>query len=357
MQIISTLRKSIQNPQKSPSILPLYMLLLYYSQDYLYYIYDLERKYWRFHAGNKRITVRNYAEVSKEEITEAMQGVFPKKETDFMRLCDPKQLRVIDLLALLKEDYPDYMSEFIITIRKFLREARIRHKAYSKIRELFDNALVSQMDEEQIFCQIEKLYSDYFGKSLFNHEIGIVDGHDSSSYFWIIPARIVDYTDTNECENVAEMNSNEISIEEEDVGKFLYPFLKKYFDDELEANKKRAESYWAEDDETEAVSYMSGYKWNLTYNFYTFDAIINIIKDINDTVNAMSTGRENEFTEKIKGKKLTLDDFEWVYGKDISDEEKTELIIDFYHRFIYRMEYMMRVGKENGFDLISVMGP
>ena len=34
-----------------------------------------------------------------------------------------------------------------------------------------------------------------------------------------------------------------------------------------------------------------------------------------------------------------------------------ELIIDFYRRFIYRMEYMMKIGKENGYDLISFMGP
>ena len=37
--------------------------------------------------------------------------------------------------------------------------------------------------------------------------------------------------------------------------------------------------------------------------------------------------------------------------------EKKELIIDFYHRFIYRMEYMMKIAEENGYDLISIMGP
>ena len=39
------------------------------------------------------------------------------------------------------------------------------------------------------------------------------------------------------------------------------------------------------------------------------------------------------------------------------DDTEAELIIDFYNRFIYRMEYMMKVGKENGYDLISFMGP
>lgn len=29
----------------------------------------------------------------------------------------------------------------------------------------------------------------------------------------------------------------------------------------------------------------------------------------------------------------------------------------YYNRFIYRTEYMMKVGKEKGFNLISFMGP
>ena len=47
------------------------------------------------------------------------------------------------------------------------------------------------------------------------------------------------------------------------------------------------------------------------------------------------------------------------YNTDRPKEDHTEidLIIDFYHRFLYRMEYMMRVGREKGYDLISFMGP
>ena len=39
------------------------------------------------------------------------------------------------------------------------------------------------------------------------------------------------------------------------------------------------------------------------------------------------------------------------------DDTPADLIIDFYRRFIYRIEYMMKVGEEKGYDLISVMGP
>ena len=33
------------------------------------------------------------------------------------------------------------------------------------------------------------------------------------------------------------------------------------------------------------------------------------------------------------------------------------LVIDFYRRFVYRMEYMLAIGAEKGYDLISFMGP
>lgn len=47
------------------------------------------------------------------------------------------------------------------------------------------------------------------------------------------------------------------------------------------------------------------------------------------------------------------------YNESRLTEDNTEigLIIDFYSRFSYRMEYMLRVGEENGYNLISFMGP
>ena len=62
---------------------------------------------------------------------------------------------------------------------------------------------------------------------------------------------------------------------------------------------------------------------------------------------------------------------ELLYAKDLTEEQiaeynanrpkeddtEIELIIDFYHRFIYRIEYMLKVGKEKGYNLISFMGP
>ena len=89
-----------------------------------------------------------------------------------------------------------------------------------------------------------------------------------------------------------------------------------------------------------------------------------------DTVAALSEGRETEFTAELKIKRGTAT-HQLLYAKNLSEEEieaynanrptkddtEVGLTLDFYRRFIYRMEYMMTVGKENGYDLISVKGP
>lgn len=341
---------------------------------YLYYIYDSEYNLWRKHrnAGNDHITVSNYPDISKEELINAMQGRFPQKETDFMRLCVPAQLSIEDMLSLLKEDHPKYMSDYTVyhAVSHFLSESDIRYKSFEGMRKLLDNVSAHQHGNRQVLAQIKELSSAIIGRDIFKREIGIVDGHDGSSYFWIMPVRIIDYSNTNGTDNVAEMRSAEISIEEDDVAQYLTPFLYKYYDDELEANKKRIEDRWTDDDGVEQILAVSGFEWYLTHNYFTFDSMMEILKDIGDTVDALSSGGENEYTEELRKKRGTST-YQLLYAKNLSEEEIAEynanrpteddteigLIIDFYRRFIYRMEYMMKVGKEKGYNLISFMGP
>lgn len=335
--------------------------LFFITHDgYLYYIYDYKYNRWTKHsnAGNDRIAVNNYPDVDKDELIKAMHGKLPRKETDFMRLCHSSQLCIRDMLALLKEDYPDYMLDGPIyhTVHRFLLESDIYYKSYLKLKDLFDNDILLQQDNRKVLTQIKELSFAVIGRDIYKKEIGIVDGHDSSSYFWIQPVRVIDYFDTGDIDNVAEMSSVEISIEEDDVAQYLTPFLYKHFDDELEANKKRSDAM--------------GFEWYLTHNFYTFDSVRDILKDIKDTVEALSAGRENEFTAKLREKRGTAT-YELVYARNLTDEQikdynanrpkeddtEIKLIIDFYQRFIYRLEYMLTVGKERGYDLISFMGP
>ena len=342
-------------------------LIFITHNSYLYYIYDPKYKRWSMYrnAGNDSITVSKYHDISKGELTAAMDGKFPTKETDFMRLCHLSELCIRDMLSILSEDYPDYMYEpenFFATqplysvVHHILLQSDVRYKSYEKIRELLDNAMTDHKTHEEVIESLKKLSLKIIGRDIFKAEIGIVDGHDSSSYFWIMPVRVLDSSNTDETDNVAEMRSVEISIEEDDVAQYLTPFLYQYFDKDLDANKHRSDA----DD----------FEWYLTRNFYTYESTNSILADIKDTVDALSTGRVTEYTTQLKVKRGTASN-ELIYAKDLTaeqvatynenrpqeDDTSIELIIDFYNRFVYRMEYMMKVGKEKGYDLISFMGP
>ncbi len=345
-------------------------LIFITRSGFIYYIYEIGHKHrgsenwgykgWRKHrnAGNDHITVKNYSDINREELTEAMGGMYPEKETDFMRLCHPSQLCIRDMLYLLDEDFPNYMSDRTInhSVHRFLLRSDICYKSFLKLNELFNNAIAHCQDKEHVLNLIKELSFSVIGKDIFKKEIRIVDGHDSSSFFWIMPVRIIDYSDSDSIDSVAEMGSVEISIEENDVDQYLTPFLYKYFDEDLEANKNRPDA--------------SGFDWNLTYNFSTYESVEKILKDIRSTIDVWNSGGENEFTGKLREKRGWAT-YTLLYAKDLSEEQVKEynasrpttddtiieLIIDFFNRFIYRMEYMMKVGKENGYDLISFMGP
>lgn len=327
---------------------------------YLYYIYNPQYKWWRKHrnAGNDCLTVSNYPDVSREELVDAMQGVFPKKETDFMRLCDPSQLCIRDMLDLLKEDYPKYLADYAIyhTIHRLLLKSDICHKSFEKLQKLLEDATTNHHDSSQILAQIKDLSFAIIGRDIFKREIGITDGHDGSSYFGIMPVRVIDSENTADLDSVAEMKRAEISIEEDDVEQYLTPFLYQYFDEELPENKTRKDA--------------SGFEWYLEHNFFTFDSMALILKDIEDTIDALSSGRETEYTQKLKIKRGSSSN-QLAYAKNPTTEEVEEyndnrltedetavaLVVDFYQRFLYRMEYMLKVGKEKGYNLISFMGP
>lgn len=53
----------------------------------------------------------------------------------------------------------------------------------------------------------------------------------------------------------------------------------------------------------------------------------------------------------------TKSNYNYNANRPTEDDTEVELIIDFYQRFLYRMKYMMKVGKEKGYNLISFMGP
>lgn len=333
-------------------------MILITRMEYLYYIYRCRYKRWSRHknAGNDYITVANYDDVSREELMAAMNGVFPQSERDFMRLCGTHQLSIGNMMALLEEDYTNRMADYTVyhRIHRLLLESDIPYKSFEKLRELLDVAAAKQYNHQQVAAQIGEASFQILGRNIFKREIGIVDGHNGFSYFWIMPVRVIDDSDTNAPDNVAEMRAVEISIEEDDVEQYLTPFLYRYYEDDLEANQWRIDSRWIDEEGNEQTEVVCGFEWYLTHNFFTFGAVEMMLRDIADTVDALASGRETEYTEKLKAKRgAGADNADGTVGGN----ETTALVIDFYQRFLYRMEHMLKVGKEKGYNLISFMVP
>jgi hypothetical protein len=182
-------------------------------------------------------------------------------------------------------------------------------------------------------------------------QVLIVEGHDCSSYFWIMPVKHVETTLDN-WNGIEEYRQEEISIEEDDISEFLYYFLDKYYDTNYPYGDSRDEYCGSE------------FEWNLEYNIYTYDAIKKMLDDIEHCAHLLKTDFENEELAELK-KRYRVYSFEPddnIWEKQLSDDEKMQIIknniyiaTDFYERFVYRMRAMMDNSPE--FDLISFMGP
>lgn len=194
--------------------------------------------------------------------------------------------------------------------------------------------------------------------------IEIKEGHDPSSYFWIMPVKVKDMTqNTDDIENVDEYRSLEISIEEENVRAFLFPLLLKYFDDNLPENLQRFDNG--------VVSYSNGvqstFEWYLTYNYYTMKSIQDMINEIREIIELLRNDFSNPKLDYIK------EDYDWILfldhrvnSKNLPNDKNErvkltenykDVIINFYIRFIKCMENMIEEGTNKGYKLISFMGP
>ena len=180
----------------------------------------------------------------------------------------------------------------------------------------------------------------------------IINGHNDSSYFWIMPVKVRDTTQKiYNSEDVDEIRECEISIEEDDVQLFLYHLLKNHFDETLPENQARRD--------------VDGFEWYLTYNFYTFDSIKEIIMDIKVLIKKLMLDYNNPNLDIISH------EYDWLVdilrGKlrsrvnplpeEQEIKDRIEKMIESYYKFIFYLEDMMEKGNEEGYNLISFMGP
>lgn len=180
-------------------------------------------------------------------------------------------------------------------------------------------------------------------------QIEIIEGHDPASYFWFRPV-ILKETGKILWDEVVELDE-EFSIEEGDIDCFLSYFLYKYFDANLTYNKRRYEY-----DE----GYISGFEWYLTHNFYTYDALKEMVKEIMEAASLLESDYNNPRLDDIK-KNFSIfymcrqNDADYINQDDTAVQKHISVVIDFYHRFSKRITAMM----ENNTDttIISIMGP
>ena len=208
------------------------------------------------------------------------------------------------------------------------------------------------MTSDNIGCQEGKIRYAIIKKAANNYrQIPIVEGHDGSSYFWIMPVRHVEVSDDN-WYGIEECREQEISIEEDDIGEFLYFFLEKYFDPDYPYGQVR-DRYCG-----------SGFEWNLEYNIYTYETIRKMLDEIELCARLLETDFDNPaLTDFKKGfHSVTFDPDENRFQKRLTDEEEEHLIrdnigiaLDFYDRFVRRMRKMMQGADD--YELISFMGP
>lgn len=182
----------------------------------------------------------------------------------------------------------------------------------------FDGWYQIGMDDEMLYGEVKDLTKGV-------KQALIVEGHDGGSCFWVMPIR-QEQSGRLRTGKVTTLHTEEISIEEMDVLRYLSHYLYKYFDASF--------PYICRDDGGEA------FEWNLEHNIYTYD-----------TVRRMLT----EIREEISVLKAELQSPTSVGQKDREAGWDTQVAIHFYERFCRRMEAMMKHTPR--FQLISFMGP
>lgn len=188
-------------------------------------------------------------------------------------------------------------------------------------------------------------------------QIEIKKGHDTSSYFWIEPAKV------KLCERIGEDEieyryAYRISIEEGDIECFLAYFFRKYFDASLPCNINRHDGCMFVKDRFGKVAF----EWNLEPNFYTYIQAERMCSEIEWTADTL----ENDFYNPYLGPIMKSYSIFYMTDRDSPDriagvtnpetiKRNIACVVDFYRRFT---GYLRKMMKENpDVDLISIMGP
>ena len=193
--------------------------------------------------------------------------------------------------------------------------------------------------------------------------IEVEEWHNYGDSFWLMPVRVKDiskncaYSDNLDC-----MEDEEISISESSFEDFLYPVFKKHFDKDLSENRQRWESYSSEE-----RKYVKGFEWYLTNNFYTYDSMDEVLKEIEETATILEKDYDAPRLNELRKGFGNLPDYMpgyWQRKEMMSEDEADRMvrenkayILGFYRRFVDSIRSMIKAGEAAGYKLISVCGP
>jgi len=172
-----------------------------------------------------------------------------------------------------------------------------------------------------------------------------VEEHLYGDSFWISPIRIKPLRDSViRMHDVQELD--EISVPSRFVDPFLLPLFISVFKSDREINSKRV-GYEDEDH----VELVRGFDCNLTYNFFTYDDVNELLKQMYRYADALIVEDLNEIDDKTGAR------IEKNYTENMSDLRKADyyaVISGFYRTLAHRVEKMMKDFPD---AYLSVMGP
>ncbi len=257
------------------------------------------------------------------------------------------------IIEMVDENYSDKSTDAV----KYVFDAsQCMGESYGFSIEVIGNTFQFAMTRSNHFYQygnrIAGISKELFDEA-FKHyicQIPIIDGHDSSSYFWIMPIKITKDMPDNV---IYEKHKEEISIEEDDVSDFLGILLDKYFNRELTVKVRKAEAPYEEP--------RGEFECYLEHNVYSYDDIKKMLAEIRKIVFLLETDYDNlelaPYKKKFSVYKFS-DDFDWNSTQEEKDKiihDNIHIAIDFYNRFVFRMEQMLESSPD--YEMISFMGP
>lgn len=174
-------------------------------------------------------------------------------------------------------------------------------------------------------------------------QIVITEGHGRGGYFHIMPVAAEESQNTS-------VETDVISLDEDEIFDFLYFFLKKYYDPEL---NRKCRGEWNHDED---------FDW-YGDNYFSYAAMKSIVHDIEQYAEMIRDDYKNPLLAELK-KGFHASSFDQDYSYTIVEnrlpdaviiETNRHIAVDFYQRFANRMRSMMQHAPQC--ELICFTGP